>query len=115
LLDWAGVSIASYPGPITASSLVYAASTDTGDWYVLAIDRDYARDDGTLAGGGSRSVALTNAVDPAGPRKLIPLSEGGTGKGRQVSWRHVSWTGDTLAAGKRAAQLAIQCLDEGQL
>lgn len=115
LLDWAGVSIASYPGPITASSLVYAASTDTGDWYVLALDRDHVRDDGARTGDSSRSVALTNAVGTApGSGKLIPLSEGGIGKDRMISWRNVSWAGDTLAAGQRAARLAIQCLDEAQ-
>jgi hypothetical protein len=33
---------------------VYAASTDTGDWYVLAIDREHILDDGTLTGDVSR-------------------------------------------------------------
>lgn len=29
-----------------------------------------------------------------------------------LSWDRVSWTGETLAAGKRAAEQAIACLDE---
>ena len=112
LLDWAGVSIASHPGPITATTLVYAASTDTGDWYVLALDRQLVLDDGTLTGDHSRDLALTNALDGApGSRKLIPLSEGSIGKGWKVTWDKVSWTGATLAAGQRAAERAIYCLD----
>jgi hypothetical protein len=112
LLDWAGVSIASHPGPIKAASLVYAASTGTGDWYVLAVDRAYVLDDGTLTGDHSRDLALTNALDESGgARQMIPLSEGGMGKGWKVTWRDVNWTGDTLAAGERAAEKAIECLD----
>lgn len=115
LLEWAGVSIASHPGPIKAASLVYAASTGTGDWYVLAVDRQYVLDDGTLTGDHSRDLALTNALDASGePRKMIPLSEGSNVKGWKVTWRNVNWSGDTLAAGQRAAQRAIECLDANQ-
>lgn len=115
LLDWAGASSLGHPGPIRASSLVYAASTNTGDWYVLAIDREHVLDDGTLTGEVSRRLALTNAVKPPPEEaKLIPISEGGSGKPWRVTWYNVSWTGDTLAAGDRAAQRAIQCLDTSQ-
>lgn len=115
LLDWAGASSLGHSGPIRASSLVYAASTDTGDWYVLAIDREHVLDDGTLTGDSSRRLALTNAVKPPPEeRKLIPISEGSIGKGWKITWDSVSWTGDTLAAGQRAAQRAIQCLDTSQ-
>jgi hypothetical protein len=93
-------------------SLVYAASTETDDWYVLAIDREYVLDNGSLAGGHSRDLALTNAIDGApGSRKLIPISAGSLEKGWKVTWGNVAWSGDTLAAGQRAAERAIQCLD----
>jgi hypothetical protein len=115
LLDWAVVSIANHPGPIKAASLVYAASTDTGTWHVLAVDRHYEHDDGTLTGDHSRDLGLTNALDASdGARKMIPLSEGSGAKGWKVTWRNVSWTGDTLAAGQLAAQKAIECLDANQ-
>ena len=111
LLDWAGVSIASHPGPVTASALVFAASTPTGAWYVLAVDRGYVHDDGTAAGGRSRSVALTNAAgagtdDP----HLIPIAADLDG-GVPADWSKVDWTGERLAAGKHAAEVAIECLD----
>ncbi len=113
LIDWAGVSIASHPGPIRASTLVYAASTDTGDWYVMGVDREHVYDDGTLTGDVPRYLGLTNGLaPPPEERKMIPISAGGLGKPWMVRWDYVSWTGDTLAAGERAAQLAIQCLDE---
>lgn len=112
LLDWAGVSIASHPGPIRGAALVHAGATDTGDWYVLALDREYVLDDDTPTGTGSRSVALTNAVDAvAGERKMIPLGDGEMGSRPLVTWDNVTWTGDTLAAGQRAAARALGCLD----
>lgn len=113
LIDWAGEAIASHPGPIRAATVVYAASTDTGDWYVVGVDREHVYDDGTLTGDVPRYLGLTNGVDsPPGERRMIPISAGGEGKPWMVRWDYVSWTGDTLAAGERAAQLAIQCLDE---
>lgn len=111
LLDWAALSIAASPGPVTASAVVYAATTPTGRWYVIGIDRADVRDNGTLAGGYSRSLGLTDVVNRRGKNsKLIPL--GGEVKGKlKVTWDHVSWDGATLAAGKAAVAQAIACLD----
>lgn len=90
LLDWAGVSIASHPGPIRGAALVHAAATDTGDWYVLALDREHVLDDGTPTGTGSRSLALTNGVDAmTGERKMIPLGDGEMGSRPLVTWGYV--------------------------
>jgi hypothetical protein len=115
LVDRAGMSIAAHPGAITATTYVFAATTDTGDWYVLGLDRAYVHDDGTPAlgpnGDHSRSLALTNPARAAdGTVAMIPLSVDVSDR-TPVSWDHVSWTGDTLAAGQRAAQRAIACLD----
>ena len=115
LVDRAGMSIAAHPGPIIATTYVFAATTDTGDWYVLGIDRKYVHDDGSLAtgpnGDHSRSLALTNqARKTDGTVAMIPLSVDVSDR-TPVAWDHVSWTGDTLAAGQRAAQRAIACLD----
>jgi hypothetical protein len=114
LLDWAGVAIASHPGPIKAAALVHAATTETGGWHVLAVDREYERDDGTTTGGGDRNVGLTNAVtgDPD-ERKMIWLGRSEIGGVPYVSWDNVAWTGETLAAGKRAAERVVACLDGG--
>jgi hypothetical protein len=112
LLDWAGVSVASHPGPITSSALVFAATTDTGDWYVLALERGYVHDDGSPAEGSSRHLALTNAAG-AGTNDPHLIDVGsGSRRGEVVQdWGKVSWSGETLAAGRRAADLAIDCLD----
>jgi len=112
LLDWASVSIVGETGPILRSALVHAATTPTGDWYVLAVDRESVYDDGTSAGTGSRALGLTNAVDGKAERdQMIPLGTGPMGKPLMASWRRVSWTGSTLAAGRAAAERAIACLD----
>ncbi len=115
LVERAGMSVAAHPGAITATTYVFAATTDTGDWYVLGLDRAYVHDDGSPAlgpnGDHSRSVALTNAARKTdGAVAMIPLSVDVSDR-TPVSWEHVSWTGDTLAAGQRAAQRAIACLD----
>ena len=120
LLQQAAESIAAHPGRITGASYVFAATTDTGDWYVLALDRGYVRDDGSPGtgpdGDHSRSLALTKtarstpygvALIPLEPTEKAPVSS------RNISWDRVSWTGETLASGRRAAELAISCL-EGQ-
>ncbi len=72
-------------------------------------------DDGSPALGPnrdhSRSLALTNAARTTdGTVAMIPLSVDVSDR-TPVSWDRVSWTGDTLAAGQRAAQRAIACLD----
>lgn len=115
LVERAGMSIAAHPGTITATTYVFAATTDTGDWYVLGLDRTYVHDDGSRAvgpdGDHSRSLALTNpARRTDGEVAMIPLSVAVSEK-LPASWDRVSWTGDTLAAGKRAAERAIACLD----
>ena len=112
LEDRASVGITSHPGAITATTYVFAATTDTGDWYVLGLDRDYVHDDGSPVGEHSRSLALTNPARATdGEVAMIPLSLAVSAK-LPVSWERVSWTGETLAAGKRAAERAIACLDE---
>lgn len=104
----AETAIAPHPGPVRAATLVRAAKTRTGTWYVVGIDRAYATDDGTLTGGASRSLALTNA--PAGVN-FIPLGDGVTDKPFATSWDRVSWTGSRLAAGQRALRKVVECLD----
>lgn len=115
LVERASASIAAHPGPITATTYVFAATTDTGDWYVLGLDRTYVHDDGTPGlgpeGDHSRSLALTNlARTTDGSVAMIPLSVAVSEK-LPVSWDRVSWTGDTLEAGRRAADKAIACLE----
>jgi hypothetical protein len=102
--------LAAHPGPITAATLVPAAKTDTGQWFVLGIDRAYATDDGALGGGSSRGLALTNA-DPV-HAVVIPLTHGPRRANQSVRWARVNWTGDVLALGKRAASQAFDCLDQ---
>jgi hypothetical protein len=116
LVERAAASIAAHPGPITATTYVFAATTDTGDWYVLGLDRTYVHDDGTpglgAEGDHSRSLALTNpARTTDGSVAMIPLSAAVSEK-LPVSWERVSWTGDTLEAGRRAADKAIACLED---
>lgn len=114
VLDWAEASIASHPGPVTAAAIVYAATTATGDWYVLALDRLDEIDDGvTVEGEGTRSLALTNIVNPPpGERMMIDLGEGQIGQAVSAGWDAVTWTGETLAAGEHAAERAQECLAE---
>ncbi|GAA1966403.1 hypothetical protein GCM10009817_02760 [Terrabacter lapilli] len=105
------MSIAAHPGAITATTYVFAATTDTGDWYVLGLDREYVHDDGSPVGERSRSLALTNSARTTdGSVAMIPLSVA-VSERLPISWDAVSWTGDTLAAGKRAVDRAISCLD----
>lgn len=114
LTEWAGYAIASHPGPISASALVFAATTKTGDWYVVALDREYVLDNGTLTGDHSRDLGLTNAVKRrTAESKLIPISRDHKGK-LVITWENVSWDGETLTAGKAAAALAVTCLDAQQ-
>ncbi|TQN45974.1 hypothetical protein FHX52_2679 [Humibacillus xanthopallidus] len=111
LVDQASQSIAAHPGAVTATAYVFAATTDTGDWYVLGLDRDYVHDDGSPAGGASRSLALTNLSRPGtNGVAMIPLTVG-LSERTPISWNRVSWTGDTLAAGQRAAKRAVECLE----
>lgn len=108
IVERAKVAIAPHPGPVEAATLVRAATTQTGTWFVIGIDRAYAADDGTLSGGASRSLALTNA--PSGVN-FIPVAFGETDKPLATLWDQVSWTGSRLAAGERALRAAIDCLD----
>ncbi|WP_076262865.1 hypothetical protein [Intrasporangium flavum] len=115
LVERAATSIAAHPGTITGTSYVFAATTDTGDWYVLGLDRTYVHDDGSPGlgpeGDHSRSLALTNAARRTdGSVAMIPLSVAVSDR-LPVSWDRVSWSGETLAAGKRAAARAVECLD----
>ncbi|WP_323096154.1 hypothetical protein [Intrasporangium sp. YIM S08009] len=115
LVERVATSVAAHPGTITGTSYVFAATTDTGDWYVLGIDRTYVHDDGSPGlgpeGDHSRSLALTNAARKTdGSVAMIALSVAVSDK-LPVSWDRVSWTGETLAAGKRAAARAMECLD----
>lgn len=115
LVDQAAQSLAAHPGPVVATAYVFAATTDTGDWYVLAMDRGHVHDDGTpVTEPGrdhSRTVALTNtARTTTNGSAMIPVSQSDGGK-VSTTWDRVSWTGSTLAAGKRAAERAVTCLD----
>lgn len=101
-------AIAPHPGPLRASTLVRAAKTSTGTWYVVGVDRAHVLDNGTLSGRVSRSLALTNA--PVGVN-FIPLAEGVVHRPLHTSWDRVSWTGRRLAAGQRALRKAVRCLD----
>lgn len=119
LVERAGVSVAAHPGPVTATTYVFAATTETGNWYVLGLDRTFVRDDGTPGlgpeGDQSRSLALTNAARTTdGEVAMIPLSVDVSDR-TPVSWDRVSWTGATLAAGRRAVERAIACLDAQRL
>ena len=65
LIDGLGTSSDTRPGPVIGAVVVFAATTDTGDWYVLGVDRLHEDEaGGTTPGDGSRSLALTNAVNP---------------------------------------------------
>lgn len=108
MLTMVKTAIAPHPGPVRGATIVRAAKTATGTWYVVGIDRAYAMDDGTATGGTSRSLALTNA--PAGSN-FIPLGDGDANKPVATSWERVSWTGGRLAAGQRALHKAVGCLD----
>lgn len=59
-----------------------------------------------------RSLALTNAVKPSHGIKMIPLGVGPMEGVPVISWADVSWTGETLAAGQRAVQRVLICLDQ---
>jgi hypothetical protein len=106
--EMAMTAIAPHPGPLRASTLVRAATTSTGTWYVIGVDRAYVLDTGTLTGRASRSLALTNA--PVGV-SFIPLGDGLAHRPFETSWDRVSWTGRRLAAGQRALRRAVRCLD----
>lgn len=107
VVETAKLALAAHPGPVRSATVVRAARTSTGTWFVVGIDRAYIHDDGTLAGGASRSLGLTNA--PAGDT-IIPLGEGTAQQRLRLSWDNVSWTGETLRAGRRAARTVIDCL-----
>jgi hypothetical protein len=115
ILDWAAEAVATHPGPIVASTMVRAATTDTGTWYVVGIHRAHVLDDGTLTGSGSRSFALTNATGPRAAMpdgtKMIPIGASLWGQDVRFGWGRVSWRGETLDRGRRAAETAVACLD----
>lgn len=116
LIEWAKVGLATHSGPVTATTLVPAATTPTGAWSVLGVERRYVYDDGTEAGGASRTFALVNGTD-ADQRKLIPIATASTqagSSGLHEDWSAVSWTGETLAAGKEALAYAVDCIDDAR-
>lgn len=100
--------------PVIAAAVVYAATTATGDWYVVAIDRIPETTDGATADGeGTRSLALTNIVNPPpGEPQMIDLGRGAIGEMVPASWSSITWSGETLEAGNRAAARAQECLEE---
>jgi hypothetical protein len=105
-------AIAPHPGPVRASAMVRAARTDTGQWYVVALDREYVLDDGSATGDGSRTLGLTNAINhPGASSQMILIGEGGMRGNPSMTWHNVAWRGDRLAAGERAAERAVECLD----
>lgn len=117
LLEWGGgtgVDEVSDAGPVIGAAVVFAATTSTGDWYVLATDRlDESEDGTTTPGQGTRRLALTNAVNPPpGEAMMIELGEGPAGQTLTPGWGSVTWTGETLEAGERATERAQECLTE---
>lgn len=112
LLDWAGVSVASHPGPWLRTALVPAGKTSTGTWYVLAVERGYVHDDGSRAEGSSISVALTNQPDAPVEAKVIPLAEGEAGNPVAVSWQNVNWDAAQRARGEAAVDAALACIGQ---
>lgn len=115
LIDGLGTSSDTRPGPVIGAVVVFAATTDTGDWYVLGVDRLHEDEaGGTTPGDGSRSLALTNAVNPpvSGDPTVIPLGTAALGEQATASWERVTWTGETLQSGRAAAERAVDCLDE---
>lgn len=116
LAAWAEVGLAPHPGPVVGTTLVPAATTSTGTWSVLGIERRYVRDDGTQPGGASLDFALVNDA-AEGRRQLIPIAAASTERGRkglQEDWNDVDWGGETLASGKRALAFAVDCLDKAR-
>jgi hypothetical protein len=111
VLAQAAAALAAHPGPVRASTLVRAATTDTGTWYVIGLDRAYVLDSGEPAGGASRSLGLTNAAGGEPGSSMIPIGGGEARGDVRISWRRVSWTGETLEAGRRATRRAVGCLD----
>jgi len=113
LLAWTVNALASYPGRFRAATVVRAATTETGDWYVVAADREGAYDNGEPTGSGERVLGLTNSLrGPGDGKHLIPLGVGRVGGKPTVTWHDVRWDGTTLAAGRRAVAKAVTCLDE---
>lgn len=113
VLEW-GPPSDDEPGPVTAAAVVYAATTGTGDWYVAAVERIPETSDGATGDGeGTRSLALTNIVNPPpGEPQMIDLGQGALGETVPADWSSISWGGETLEAGNRAAARAQACLEE---
>ncbi|QIK76009.1 hypothetical protein [Nocardioides piscis] len=113
LLERAEEAISTHPGPVRAAVLVEATTTETGRWSVIAVERAFVHDDGTPAGGASRSLGLTDSAAAPATARIIPLGAGPARGDPRVSWEQVRWTGEALEAGKRAASKAVECLDAG--
>lgn len=115
LVDRAKVAIATHPGPVTATTLVFAAETPTGKWFVLGLDRAYVHDDGSLAGGASRNLALVRVDGQPGSATMIPVAtdhhDGKAPPTPVEDWSSVTWRGDLLDQGKAAVAKAVECLD----
>ena len=113
ILEQALAAVASHPGPVTHAASVFAATTATGDWYVLAVERGYVHDDGSPAEGRSRSLALVNTAGArAGDPQVVDIGLGGKSGDVSPDWHRVDWSGPTLEAGRRAARTAIACIDQ---
>ena len=116
LVDRAKIAIASHPGPVTATTLVHAANTPTGKWSVIGLDRAHVHDDGSLAGGSSRSLALVRVDEKSGSITMIDVAysgKPGTPDAATIieDWSNVTWRGDLLKQGKAAVAKAVECLD----
>jgi hypothetical protein len=103
--------VASYPGPITRSAAVFAATTPSGDWYVFALERAYVHDGVSPAEGASRGLALVNAKAAGEAARIIDIGTHLESDSVSPDWSRVAWTGPALDAGRRAAAAAIDCLD----
>ena len=115
LVDRAKSAMARHPGPVTATTMVFAAETATGKWFVVGLDRAYVHDDGSLAGGGSRDLGLVLADGEPESATVIGVAtdshDGNEPTSISEDWSNVSWTGEVLDQGKAAVAKAVECLD----
>lgn len=114
LVQWTRDALVAMPGRIRAAALVHAARTRTGNWYVVALDNAGTYDDGRPTGLGRRVLGLTNDVrgHVGYDDHLIQIGVSALHHRPALDWANVDWSGATLAAGRRAAARAVQCLDD---
>lgn len=114
LVQWTRDALVAMPGRIRAAALVHAARTKTGNWYVVALDNAGTYDDGRPTGLGRRVLGLTNDIrgHVGNDDFMIQIGVSALHHRPAMDWGNVDWSGATLAAGERAAERAVQCLDD---